>query len=131
MTKIIDASLLSRMIISGANNLSNNRDLVDALNVFPVPDGDTGTNMSLTFINAARGVEEVSDCEFITFVDGDDTLAPNSLEYLLLHIRKHDSDIAISPADKYAPQNKELISAEEYLILLLRDICYYKKEYRL
>ncbi len=60
MTKIIDASLLSKMIISGANNLSNNRDLVDALNVFPVPDGDTGTNMSLTFINAARGVEEIS-----------------------------------------------------------------------
>ena len=58
MTKIIDASLLSKMIISGANNLSNNRELVDALNVFPVPDGDTGTNMSLTFINAARGVEE-------------------------------------------------------------------------
>ena len=70
----------------------------------------------------ARGVEEAKDCEFITFVDGDDSLAPNSLEYLLLHIRKHDSDIAISPADKYAPQNKELISAEEYLILLLRDI---------
>ena len=57
MTKIIDAPLLSNMIISGAYNLSNNRDLVDALNVFPVPDGDTGTNMSLTFINAARSVE--------------------------------------------------------------------------
>ena len=63
MTKIIDASLLSKMIISGANNLSNNRDLVDALNVFPVPDGDTGTNMSLTFINAARGVEEISSSD--------------------------------------------------------------------
>ena len=58
MTKIIDASLLSKMIISGANNLSNNKELVDALNVFPVPDGDTGTNMSLTFMNAARGVNE-------------------------------------------------------------------------
>lgn len=57
MTKIIDAPLLSSMIISGAHNLSNNREMVDALNVFPVPDGDTGTNMSLTFINAARGVE--------------------------------------------------------------------------
>lgn len=57
MTKIIDAPLLSNMVISGAHNLSNNRELVDALNVFPVPDGDTGTNMSLTFINAARGVE--------------------------------------------------------------------------
>ena len=57
MTKIIDAPLLSKMIISGANNLSNNRELVDALNVFPVPDGDTGTNMSLTFINASKSVE--------------------------------------------------------------------------
>ncbi|MBQ8391529.1 MAG: DAK2 domain-containing protein [Clostridia bacterium] len=57
MTKIIDASLLSKMIISGANNLSNNKELVDALNVFPVPDGDTGTNMSLTFMNAARSVD--------------------------------------------------------------------------
>ena len=60
MTKFIDAPLLSKMIISGANNLSNNRDMVDALNVFPVPDGDTGTNMSLTFINAARSVEDSS-----------------------------------------------------------------------
>ena len=63
MTKIIDASLLSKMIISGANNLTNNRELVDALNVFPVPDGDTGTNMSLTFMNAARSMvsENASD----------------------------------------------------------------------
>lgn len=57
MTNFIDAPLLSKMIISGANNLSNNRELVDALNVFPVPDGDTGTNMSLTFINASKSVE--------------------------------------------------------------------------
>lgn len=57
MTKIINASMLSDMIISGAHNLSNNRETVDSLNVFPVPDGDTGTNMSLTFINAARSVE--------------------------------------------------------------------------
>ena len=63
MTKIIDAPLLSKMIISGAYNLSNNRELVDALNVFPVPDGDTGTNMSLTFINAARSVESISTDE--------------------------------------------------------------------
>ena len=57
MTKFIDAAMLSKMIISGAHNLSNNREFVDSLNVFPVPDGDTGTNMSLTFINAARNVE--------------------------------------------------------------------------
>lgn len=63
MTRIIDASLLSSMIISGAHNLSNNRELVDALNVFPVPDGDTGTNMSLTFINAARSVESAETAD--------------------------------------------------------------------
>ncbi len=59
MTKIIDALMLSNMVISGANNLSNNRELVDALNVFPVPDGDTGTNMSLTFMSAARSLEDL------------------------------------------------------------------------
>jgi len=36
------------MIISGSNNLENNKKMVDDLNVFPVPDGDTGTNMSMT-----------------------------------------------------------------------------------
>ncbi len=60
MTKFIDASLLSSMVVSGAYNLGNNRELVDALNVFPVPDGDTGTNMSLTFISAARSIEKES-----------------------------------------------------------------------
>ncbi len=44
------------MIISGANNLKNNKSKVDTLNVFPVPDGDTGTNMSLTFYNAASEI---------------------------------------------------------------------------
>ncbi|MBQ6937289.1 MAG: DAK2 domain-containing protein, partial [Clostridia bacterium] len=63
MTKFIDAAMLSNMIISGAHNLSNNREFVDSLNVFPVPDGDTGTNMSLTFINAARNVEVEASSE--------------------------------------------------------------------
>ncbi len=44
----IDGKILSGMIISGANNLYNHKQEVDELNVFPVPDGDTGTNMSLT-----------------------------------------------------------------------------------
>lgn len=45
------------MIISGANNLYNNRQLVDELNVFPVPDGDTGTNMSLTVTALSNELE--------------------------------------------------------------------------
>lgn len=54
MISEIDYSILVKMIISGANNLSNNKTQVDALNVFPVPDGDTGTNMSMTFMSAAK-----------------------------------------------------------------------------
>ena len=54
----INGLLLKRMIISGANNLNSRKDTVDALNVFPVPDGDTGTNMSLTVLAAAREVEK-------------------------------------------------------------------------
>lgn len=44
----LDGKVFAQMIISGANNLYNNKSRVDELNVFPVPDGDTGTNMSLT-----------------------------------------------------------------------------------
>ena len=46
------------MIIAGANELNDNKQLVDSLNVFPVPDGDTGTNMSLTVLAAARECEK-------------------------------------------------------------------------
>jgi len=59
----IDAILLKDMIISGANNLIKEKNLIDKLNVFPVPDGDTGTNMSLTIESAVKELEksEVSD----------------------------------------------------------------------
>jgi len=52
----IDGALFRKMILSGANNLAAQKEQVDALNVFPVPDGDTGTNMSLTMEAAAREV---------------------------------------------------------------------------
>ncbi len=51
---------LCRLIIAGANELTANKQLVDAMNVFPVPDGDTGTNMSLTVLAAARESEKSS-----------------------------------------------------------------------
>lgn len=51
---MINGDVLRRAIISGANNISNNKKIVDELNVFPVPDGDTGTNMSMTIQNAAK-----------------------------------------------------------------------------
>lgn len=60
MTKI-DGILLKQMIISGANNLYNNYPEVDALNVFPVPDGDTGTNMNLTISSGAKEIVTRND----------------------------------------------------------------------
>ncbi len=57
----ISGKLLRDGIISGANNIINNRSRVDELNVFPVPDGDTGTNMSMTISNALAELTEMSD----------------------------------------------------------------------
>lgn len=56
----INGHIMRAMAIAGANELSRSRQEVDALNVFPVPDGDTGTNMSLTIISAAREAEKNS-----------------------------------------------------------------------
>ena len=58
---MITGNLLRDAVISGANNIQNCRVQVDELNVFPVPDGDTGTNMSLTISNAAKELARVED----------------------------------------------------------------------
>lgn len=55
--KKIDGKLFAEMILAGANNLSQNADYVDSLNVFPVPDGDTGTNMNLSMSSGAKETE--------------------------------------------------------------------------
>ncbi len=57
--KVIDGQMFKKMIETGATVLHNNHLEIDALNVFPVPDGDTGTNMSLTFSNGASEVEKL------------------------------------------------------------------------
>lgn len=57
---ILNGFLLSKMITAAANELDINKDYVDSLNVFPVPDGDTGTNMSLTVLSAAHEIENLN-----------------------------------------------------------------------
>ncbi len=57
--KVITGELLKEMILCGANTLHNNHLEIDALNVFPVPDGDTGTNMSMTFNAGAKEVKDL------------------------------------------------------------------------
>ena len=59
MQKSINGAILRKMILNGAKLLDTNKEHVESLNVFPVPDGDTGTNMSLTMLSAAK---EVSNC---------------------------------------------------------------------
>ena len=59
--KNINGQMLKRMFISGANNLYNHYPEVDALNVFPVPDGDTGMNMNLTLTSGAKEIQNRSD----------------------------------------------------------------------
>ena len=56
----IDGKRFAQMVLEGANNLSKNAKMVDALNVFPVPDGDTGTNMNLTITSGASEVKSSS-----------------------------------------------------------------------
>ena len=59
--KTIDAVQLRKLFLDGANNLSNNKEYINELNVFPVPDGDTGTNMTLTIMAAASDIKTQKD----------------------------------------------------------------------
>ncbi len=54
--KSIDAKMLAKMFLAGAQNLENKKEWINELNVFPVPDGDTGTNMTMTIMSAAKEV---------------------------------------------------------------------------
>lgn len=60
-TTLLDGQLLKQMFINGAYELENNKEAVNALNVFPVPDGDTGTNMAATIMAAVNELEKIKD----------------------------------------------------------------------
>lgn len=75
--KTIDGVLLRDMVLAGAALLEKNREAVDALNVFPVPDGDTGTNMSLTMSSATK---EVSQKEYLNAGEAAAAVAKGALK---------------------------------------------------
>lgn len=77
MQKTINSTEFRKMITFGARLLENNRAKVDALNVFPVPDGDTGTNMSLTMQSA---VKELSACPSNSFMEVCDSVSKGALK---------------------------------------------------
>lgn len=60
----IDAELLQKMFLAGAKNLEAKKEWINELNVFPVPDGDTGTNMTLTIMSAAKEVSSIEKPDF-------------------------------------------------------------------
>lgn len=64
--KVIEAKQLQAMFIAGANALDEKKQMVNEMNVFPVPDGDTGTNMSLTMLSAAKEVEALTKVTYET-----------------------------------------------------------------
>ena len=64
----IDAKLMAKMFLAGAKNLESKKEWINELNVFPVPDGDTGTNMTLTIMSAAREVSTLYDMGDIDMV---------------------------------------------------------------
>ena len=57
----LDAKMLSKMFLAGAKNLENKKEWINELNVFPVPDGDTGTNMTMTIMSAAKEVSALGE----------------------------------------------------------------------
>ncbi len=62
-TNAINAGTLSKMFLSGAKNLEANKEWINELNVFPVPDGDTGTNMTMTIMSAVKEVVSLGESE--------------------------------------------------------------------
>ncbi len=66
MTNTIDAKSLAKMFLAGAQNLESKKEWINDLNVFPVPDGDTGTNMTLTIMSAAKEVAAMEDPDMMS-----------------------------------------------------------------
>lgn len=111
----LDSEKFAAMIALGAENLAKNADFVDSLNVFPVPDGDTGTNMNLSMTSGAEEVAK-NDKETISAVGA------NLAKGLLMGARGN-SGVILSQLFRgfsKAIENKETLNAEELLVLSLK-----------
>ncbi|MDD3360995.1 MAG: DAK2 domain-containing protein [Hespellia sp.] len=64
-TNTINAEMLTKMFLAGAANIEAKKEFINELNVFPVPDGDTGTNMTLTILSAAKEVSNIEEPEMM------------------------------------------------------------------
>jgi len=66
VVKTLDAVLAQKMFLAGAKNLEAKKEWINELNVFPVPDGDTGTNMTMTIMSAAKEVAAIENPDFVS-----------------------------------------------------------------
>lgn len=66
--KVFDAQMLSKMFLGGAKNLEAKKEWINELNVFPVPDGDTGTNMTMTIMSAAKDVAALTSTNDVDMI---------------------------------------------------------------
>lgn len=110
---LIDGRMLAQMMISGANNLYNNRQHVNDLNVFPVPDGDTGTNMSMTANAMAKTLNEM--------VSASATKIADAMSFATLRGARGNSGVILSQFFRGIAKEikgKENITAEEFAVAL-------------
>ena len=76
---VIDAKMLAKMFLAGAQNLENKKEWINELNVFPVPDGDTGTNMSLTMKSSVKELNMCTTNDMETVCDAISKATPLEL----------------------------------------------------
>ena len=62
----VDAALLQKVFLAAAQNIDSQKEIINELNVFPVPDGDTGSNMTMTIMSAARDVAALRNPDMAT-----------------------------------------------------------------
>ncbi len=112
----IDSSLFKLMVTNGAINLKNQHKEIDALNVFPVPDGDTGTNMQMTMMS---GVSEITKCNSESIID-----LAKSLSRGLLMGARGNSGVILSQFFrglyiKIKELNKEVLTLDDFVLCLV------------
>lgn len=119
MREYIDGAALTEMILCAADALDRNKQAINELNVFPVPDGDTGTNMSLTMANAAselrkkrpENVDAVADCAASALLRGARGNSGVILSLLFRGIAKSLKGKAVADAASFAKAMKDGVDA--------------------
>ena len=111
---MITGKILRDAMISGTNNIANQRAHVDELNVFPVPDGDTGTNMSMTVGAAGRELAALGDdCSV------EDAASVAALPCCVVHVET----LVLSPACCSVDFPKHWLANLRHLLLTLFQLC--------